>query len=99
MQNQSGCDEFEVAKETLDVARVIASQNVTFDSQGVPSLSKGVAAYRRISIEDPDRRHGRKSRSKKIDGSQRHVLKDLESGVVRAVALKECQYPRIGCYP
>jgi len=44
MQNQSGCDEFEVAKETLDVARVIESQNVTFDSQGVPSLSKGVAS-------------------------------------------------------
>jgi hypothetical protein len=43
MQNQSDCDEFEVAKETLDVARVIESQNVTFDSQGVPSLSKGVA--------------------------------------------------------
>jgi hypothetical protein len=99
MQNQSGCDEFEVAKETLDVARVIESQNVTFDSQGVPSLSKGVAAYRRISIENPDMRHGRKSRSKKIDGYKRHVLKDLESGVVCAVALKECQYPRIGCYP
>jgi hypothetical protein len=33
MQNQSGCDEFEVAKETLDVARVIESQNVTFGSQ------------------------------------------------------------------
>jgi len=99
MQNQSGCDGFEVAKENLDVARVIESQNVTFDSQGVPSLSKGVAAYRRIFIEDPDMRHGRKSRSKKIDGYKRHVLKDLESGVVCAVALKECQYPRIGCYP
>jgi hypothetical protein len=99
MQNQSGCDQFEVAKKTLDVARVIESQNVTFDSQGVPSLSKGVAAYRRISIEDPDMRHGRKSRSKKIDDYQRHVLKDLESAVVGAVALKECQYPRMGCYP
>ena len=99
MQNQSGCDGFEVAKENLDVARVIEYQNVTFDSQGVPSLSKGVAAYRRIFIEDPDMRHRRKSRSKKIDGYKRHVLKDLESGVVCAVALKEGQYPRIGCYP
>ena len=40
MQSQSDCDEFEVVQETLDVARVIESQNVTFDSQGVPSLSK-----------------------------------------------------------
>ncbi len=93
MQNQPGCDEFEVAKETMDVARLIESQNVTFDSQGVPSLSKGVAAYRRISIEDPDLRHGPKSKSKKIDGYKRHVLKDLESGVVRAVALTRANTP------
>jgi hypothetical protein len=93
MQSQSDCDEFEVAKETLDVARVIESQNVTFDSQGVPSLSKGVAKDRRISIEDSDMRHGRKSRSKKIDGYKRHVLKDLESGVVCAVALTRANTP------
>lgn len=93
MQSQSGCDGFEVAKETLDVARVIESQNVTFDSQGVPSLSKGVAKDRRISIEDPDMRHGRKSRSKKIDGYKRHILKDLESGVVCAVALTRANTP------
>lgn len=93
MQSQSGCDGFEVAKETLDVARVIESQNVTFDSQGVPSLSKGVAKDRRISIEDPDMRHGRKSKSKKIDGYKRHVLKDLESGMVRAVALTRANTP------
>ncbi len=93
MQSQSDYDEFEVVQETLDVARVIESQNVTFDSQGVPSLSKGVAKDRRISIEDPDMRHGRKSRSKKIDGYKRHVLKDLESGVVCAVALTRANTP------
>jgi len=93
MQSQPDCDEFEVVQETLDVARVIESQNVTFDSQDVPSLSKGVAKDRRISIEDPDMRHGRKSRSKKIDGYKRHVLKDLESGVVCAVALTRANTP------
>ena len=76
MQSQSDCDEFEVAQQTLDVARVIESQNVTLDSQGVPTLAKGVAKERRISLEDADRRHGRKSRSKKIDGYKRHILKD-----------------------
>ena len=34
MQGQSDCNNFELAQETLDVARVIESQNVTFDSQG-----------------------------------------------------------------
>ena len=93
MQSQSDCDEFEVAQHTLDVARVIESQNVTLDSQGVPTLAKGVAKDRRISIEDADMRHGRKSRSKKIDGYKRHILKDLESGVVCAVALTRANTP------
>ena len=38
-------------------------------------------------------RHGRKSRSKKIDGYKRHILKDLESGVVCAVALTRANTP------
>jgi hypothetical protein len=93
MQSQSKCDKFEVAQDTLYIARVIESQNVTLDSQGAPNLAKAVAKDRRISIEDPDMRHGRKSRSKKIDGYKRHVLKDLESGVVCAVALTRANTP------
>ena len=93
MQCQSHCLGFDLAQETLNVARVIESQNVTLDSQGVPTLIKGVAAYRRISIEDPDMRHGRKSRAQKIDGYKRHILKDLDSGVVRAVALTRANTP------
>jgi hypothetical protein len=65
MQKQSNCDEFEAAQDTLYIARVIESQNVTLDSQGVPNLAKGVAKDRRISIEDPDMRHGRKAGLKK----------------------------------
>jgi hypothetical protein len=52
-----------------------------------------VAKDRRISIEDADMRHGRKSRSQKIDGYKRHILKDLESGVVCAVALIRANTP------
>jgi len=93
MQCQSHCHGFDLAQETLNVARVIESQNVTLDSQGVPTLIKGVAKDRRISIEDPDMRHGRKSRSQKIDGYKRHILKDLDSGVVCAVALTRANTP------
>jgi len=43
---------------------------------GSVKLRSGVAKERRISIEDEDMRHGRKSRSQKIDGYKRHVLRD-----------------------
>lgn len=93
MQQQPNSQQLGGAQNTLQVARLIESQNVTADSMGVPKLTKGVAKDRRISIEEPDMRHGRKSRSQKIDGYQRHILKDLDIGVVRAVAVTRANTP------
>lgn len=81
------------ALETLQVARQIQSQDVTINSQGQPILNKSVAKHRRISIEDPDMRHGRKSRSQRFDGYKRHVLRDLDIGVVRAVGITAGNIP------
>jgi transposase len=46
-----------------------------------------VARDRVLSVEDPEMRHGRKSRRHRFDGYKRHVLKDLDSGLVRAVGI------------
>jgi Transposase domain (DUF772) len=51
-------------------------------AQGMPRLRRGVSRDRRISIEDAQMRHGRKSRSVRVDGYKRHVLHDLDSGLV-----------------
>jgi hypothetical protein len=37
-----------------------------------------VAAERRVSIEDPEMRHGRKSKSKRFNGYKRHIATDLD---------------------
>lgn len=69
--------------KNLQDARQIESQDVEEALDGSPKLRKGVAKDRRISIEDEEMRHGRKSRSQKVDGYKRHVLKDLELEMVR----------------
>jgi len=56
-------------------------------------LRQGVAKNRRISIEDEDMRHGRKSRSQKFDGFKRHVAKDLDSEIIRAVGITSANAP------
>ncbi len=38
-------------------------------------------------------RHGRKSRSLRVDGYKRHVVHDLDSGLVRAVGLTPANVP------
>ena len=59
LQKKTEHEELKDAQEALSVARQIQSQDVTIDSSGKPTLIKGVAKDRRISIEDSDMRHGR----------------------------------------
>jgi hypothetical protein len=53
----------------------------------------GVARDRRISVEDAQMRHGRKSRSVLFDGYKRQVLRDLDSGLVTAVGITSANAP------
>lgn len=80
-------------KDYLNVGRQVQAQDIEEASDGSPKLRQGVAKDRRISIEDEQMRHGRKSRSQRFDGYKRHVLKDLASGLVRAVGITPANVP------
>jgi transposase len=81
---------------SLAVAAQVRAQDVTADAAGQPVLRHGVAKDRRISVEDADMRHGRKSSSRLIDGYKRHLLHDLDSTLVRAVGLTPANAPEAG---
>jgi transposase len=66
-------EETELAQPFLEIARQVEEQDVQVDEKGNASLIKGVAKDRRISVEDGQMRHGRKSRSVRVDGCKRHV--------------------------
>jgi DDE family transposase/transposase-like protein DUF772 len=86
-------DEAELAHPCLEIAQQVKAQDVQVDEAGKASLIKGVAKDRRISVEDGQMRHGRKSRSVRVDGYKRHVLHDLDSGLIRAVGLTPANAP------
>src|SRR6266540_548843 len=77
----------------LGAARQVRDQDVQVADEGPPTLKRGVATDRRISIEDPQMRHGRKSRSHLIDGYKRHVLRELDFGLVPAVGVTAANLP------
>jgi hypothetical protein len=79
--------------DALAAARQVRDQDITVDPDGVPRIRQGVARDRRISIADPQMRHGRKTRSLRVDGYKRHVLRDLDSELVRAVGLTPANQP------
>ena len=78
---------------SLAVASQVRDQDVITSAAGTPILHDGVALDRRISVEDSQMRHGRKSRSQLIDGYKRHVLRDLESGLIAAVGVTPANLP------
>jgi hypothetical protein len=80
-------------QQALGAARQVRDQDVQVTDAGPPTLRRGVAKDRRISIEDAQMRHGRKSRSHLIDGYKRHVLRDLDSGLVPAVGVTPANVP------
>ena len=82
-----------LAQPTLETATLVKEQDIQLDENGKASLIKGVAKDRRISIEDADMRHGRKSRSVRVDGYKRHVLHDLDTGLIRAVGITPANIP------
>ena len=77
---EHGLDTQSVPEETtaravarLAVAQQVCAPDLTATPEGTPTLRQGVAAERRMSVEDAEMRHGRKSRSLLVDGDKRHV--------------------------
>ena len=82
----------DAAAAAVTTARQVRDQDI--DLTGPASaLRRGVAKDRRISVEDAEMRHGRKSRSVLFDGYKRHVLRDLDTGLVPAVGITAANRP------
>ena len=82
-----------IVETSLATAHQVVAQDVETGAAGTPALRRGVAKDRRISVEDAQMRHGRKSRRQLVDGYKRHVLRDLDRSVIRAVAVTPANVP------
>jgi hypothetical protein len=82
----------EAAAEAVETACQVRDQDVDLTGPA-PALRRGVARDRRISVEDSQMRHGRKSRSVLFDGYKRHVLRDLDTGLVVAAGITPANAP------
>jgi len=66
---------------------------------GGPRIRDGVAPDRRISVEDPEMRHGRKSKSQTIKGYKTHLGADLDTNLVLACAVTPANKPEADALP
>lgn len=77
----------------IEALEQVQHQDVEAMPEGRVRLHQGVAGERRISIEDADMRHGRKSKSKRFDGYKQHVSTHVDAGLVLACAVTPANRP------
>lgn len=56
-------------------------------------IRQGVAPDRQCSIEDPEMRHGRKSKSQLFNGYKRHIVSDLDDSLILACGITPANQP------
>jgi hypothetical protein len=87
-------------EDVLGVLQQLMEQDLEPDPDGGGvRIAQGVAKDRRISVEDGDMRHGRKSKSKRIDGYKRHVATDLDSRAILACSVTPANVPEHEALP
>jgi Transposase DDE domain len=88
----------ELAKQPLKGDVETLSQLMSQDLEPDPGgggvkIREGVAEDRRVSVEDREMRHGRKSKSKRFNGYKRHIATDLDSDLILAGAITPANRP------
>lgn len=76
-------------KGALDLLERVVQQDIEPDpDNGGSRIRQGTAKDRVISVTDPEMRHGRKSKSRTINGYKRHIAKDVGTGLVLAATVR-----------
>lgn len=88
-------------KDYIATLRQLRTQDLEPDPSGGGRMRirEGTAEDRRISVEDGDMRHGRKSTSQRINGYKRHIAIDLDTRLVLACAVTPANRPEQDALP
>jgi hypothetical protein len=71
----------------IEAIHEVEEQDLEQGANNTMQIRTGVATDRRVSIEDPEMRHGRKSKNKRFNGYKEHVAADLCAGLILACAV------------
>jgi hypothetical protein len=88
-------------KNLVEVLDQLVVQDLEPDPGGGPGfrIAEQVAEDRRVSVEDGEMRHGRKSKSKRFNGYKRHLATDMASDAILACALLPANRPEHEALP
>ena len=83
----------------IEAVAQVQQQDLEAGADGRMKIRQGVAQERRVSIQDGQMRHGRKSKSKRFDGFKEHIAADLDSDLIVACAVTAANRPEDEAVP
>lgn len=87
-------------KDPLETLEQLRNQDLEPDPDGGGMrIQEGVAKDRRVSVEDPDMRHGRKSKTKRFNGFKQHIATDIDHDLILACAVTPANHPEDEAVP
>lgn len=86
-------------KEHVETLKQLITQDLEPDPSGGMRIREGVARDRRVSVEDGEMRHGRKSKSKRFNGYKRHIAADIDTDLILAGAITPANRPEEEAVP
>ena len=93
VENNLENEESAGVRPLLEAIMVVRDQDLERSADGRIAIRQGVAPERRISIEDAEMRHGRKSRSKRFDGYKEHIARALDFPAIVACSVTPANRP------
>jgi hypothetical protein len=86
--------------EPLATLRQLREQDLDPEPpDGKPRIRKGTVEDRRVSVEDKDMRHGRKSKTKRFNGYKGHIACDLDTDLIVACGITPANRPEAEAVP
>jgi hypothetical protein len=86
--------------EPLATLRQLREQDLDPEPpDGKPRIRQGTVEERRVSVEDKDMRHGRKSKSKRFNGYKGHIVCDLDTELIVACGITPANRPEAEAIP
>ena len=77
----------------IEAVAQVQKQDLECNDEGRVRIRQGVAEDRRVSIEDAEMRHGRKSKTKRFNGYKEHIAADVDTNLIRACAVTAANRP------
>ncbi len=77
----------------IEAIAQVRAQDTELGPTGKIQIRQGVAEDRRVSIEEAEMRHGRKSKSKRFNGYKQHIATDLDTNLILACAITPANRP------